>query len=164
MRYFKFIIILLFLTSCSNSKMSSSHFGMIAGGTTATYGCLELLNTNHYLTAACAVGGAWVGSNILMNKSDRNVHSAVFVDHLNTAPSYGSSYVNWHNPNTGNQGGIKITRSYIKAGFKCADYTSTVNIQSSWPMMSVGGLDRSTEFGIACQLPDGRWRIIESVS
>ena len=63
----------------------------------------------------------------------------------------------------GNHGDIKVTRSYIKNGFKCADYTSTVNIKDQFPIYSMSGIDRSTEFGTACMLPDGRWKVIERV-
>ena len=95
--------------------------------------------------------------------NDRTVHSQMFIDHLNGMPSGKSSYFLWHNPNTGNHGDIKITRSYIERNFKCVDYTSTVSIQDGWPMNGIGSLDRSTEFGKACQLPDGRWQVIERV-
>ena len=56
-----------------------------------------------------------------------------------------------------------LKRQYIENHFKCVDYTSTVSIQDSWPMNGIGSLDRSTEFGKACQLPDGRWQVIERV-
>tara|TARA_R100001443_G_scaffold35856_1_gene49734 strand:+ start:49963 stop:50307 length:345 start_codon:yes stop_codon:yes gene_type:complete len=95
--------------------------------------------------------------------SDRTIHATAFVDHLNNMPSGKSSYLLWHNPNTGNKGDIKVTRSYLVKGIKCADYTSTVDIQDSWPLNGIGSLDRSTEHGTACQLPDGRWKIIERV-
>ena len=45
--------------------------------------------------------------------SDRTIHSTAFVDHLNNMPSGKSSYLLWHNPNTGNKGDIKVTRSYL---------------------------------------------------
>ena len=98
-----------------------------------------------------------------MGMHDRTVHSEMFIDHLNNMPSGKSSFLLWHNPNTGNKGDIKITRSYIKNGFKCADYTSTVDIKDTFPIYSMTGRDRSTEFGTACMLPDGRWKIIERV-
>ena len=98
-----------------------------------------------------------------MGMHDRTVHSQMFVDHLNNMPSGKSSYLMWHNPSTGNKGDIKVTRSYIDRGFKCVDYTSTVDIQDQFPLYSISSLDRSTEFGKACQLPDGRWQIIERV-
>mgnify|MGYP003147433964 FL=1 len=96
-----------------------------------------------------------------MGMTDRTVHSQMFIDHLNNMPSGKSSYLMWHNPVTGNKGDIKVTRSYIQNGFKCADYTSTVSIKDQFPMYTITSLDRSTEFGTACMLPDGRWLITE---
>ena len=96
--------------------------------------------------------------------NDRTVHASLFVDHLNNMPIGKTNYFMWHNSATGNQGNVKIVNSYVhKSGAKCVDYQSTVNIQDSWPMNFPGSLDRSTEFGKACQMPDGRWRIIERV-
>ena len=60
-----------------------------------------------YVTGACALVGAFAGAEI-MYKSDYDVHNAVFVDHLNTAPGTGSSYTNWYNKKTGNSGIIKL--------------------------------------------------------
>ena len=159
MRFFSILILSVFLFNCSNQKMTSSHFGMIAGSTSATLTCIQLLNTNQYLTAACAVTGAYIGANSFF-KSDKLTHTATFVDHLNNAP-IGQSYATWYNQRTGNHGDIKISRSYVKKGAKCSDYTSTISVTNPWPM---NNLERSTEFGIACQLPDGRWQVIESVS
>ena len=64
--------------------------------------------------------------------SDRTIHATAFVDHLNNMPSGKSSYLLWHNPNTGNKGDIKVTRSYLVKGIKCADYTSTVDIPEEY--------------------------------
>lgn len=100
-------------------------------------------------------------TNCTMGMKDRTTHAGIFVDHLNNMPIGKTNYLLWHNVNTGNKGEIKITRSYYqKSGAKCVDYQSVVNIQDSWPVNYLGSLDRSTEFGKACQMPDGRWRII----
>ena len=96
--------------------------------------------------------------------NDRTVHAGLFVDQLNNMPMGKTKYLLWHNSATGNTGDIKIVHSYIeKSGVKCVDYQSTVNIQDGWPFNGIGSLDRSTEFGKACQMPDGKWRIIERV-
>ena len=100
---------------------------------------------------------------ILKNNIVKSNEIKIITANLNGMPSGKSSYLLWHNPNTGNHGDIKITRSYIENNFKCVDYTSTVSIQDGWPMNGIGSLDRSTEFGKACQLPDGRWQVIERV-
>jgi len=127
----------------------------VLGATTGTTICLEYISDNPYLIATCAVGAAFAGAEILY-KSDKDVHNAVFVDHLNTS-GYGSSYTNWYNSNTGNSGTIHITKSYLVATIKCKDYDHVVDITSQWPMIGVGGVTRKVQFGSACQMPDGKW-------
>ena len=83
-----------------------------------------------------SVIGSFAGAE-LFYKSDRNVHTAVFVDHLNTSPVK-SSYTTWFNPRTGNNGDIKINRTYvIDSGMKCSDYISTMNITTQWIPLQV---------------------------
>ena len=154
MRFVKIIWILLVsltLTNCANR----SHTGAILGSATTTAVCVEQLNTSAYLTAACAVAGAWAGANIMYN-SDKDVHNAVFVDHLNNGP-FGSSYTNWYNKKSGNSGIIHITRSYMIGPIKCKDYDHTIDIANQWPMIGIGNVNREVVFGTACQLPDGQW-------
>jgi surface antigen len=110
---------------------------------------------NPYAIATCALTGAFVGAEI-MYKSDYDVHNAVFVDHLNTGPGT-SSYTNWYNSKTGNSGIIHTTSSYLKGPIKCKDYSATVDITNNWPLIGVGGVNRNTIFGVACQMPDGKW-------
>jgi len=140
------------LTNCSS--MNRSHLGSGLGATTTTAVCVENGITDPYAVAGCAVIGAFAGAEI-MYKSDYDVHNAVFVDHLNTAP--GSSYTNWYNKKTGNSGIIKVTRSYLEGPLKCKDYDATVDITNSWPLIGIGGVNREVIFGTACQLPDGQW-------
>ena len=87
-----------------------------------------------------------------------NVHSAVFVDTLNTAPGK-RSHTNWGNATTGNWGSITINRTFINNRFKCREYESVISIEHQWPM---SGIKRESEQGVACQLPDGRWKIIDT--
>jgi len=153
-KYAKLICLLaisLFLTNCANR----SHTGAVLGATTGTTLCLQYISDNPYLIATCAVGAAFAGAEVLY-KSDQDVHNAVFVDHLNTS-GRGSSYTNWYNSRTGNNGIIHITRSYLIGPLKCKDYDHTVDITSQWPMIGIGGVNRKVVFGTACQLPDGQW-------
>ena len=154
MRYVKIILILLVsltLTNCANR----SHTGAVLGAGTGTMACLEYISDNPYIIATCAVGAAFAGAEIMYN-SDKDVHNAVFVDHLNTS-DYGTSYTNWYNAKTGNSGIIHITKSYMEGPFKCKDYDHTIDITNQWPLIGVGGVNREVVFGTACQLPDGRW-------
>ena len=142
------------LTNCSS--VNRSQVGAVLGSTTTTGSCVAMGVENPYAIATCAVFGAFAGAEIMYN-SDYDVHNAVFVDHLNTSPSYGQSYTNWYNSKTGNSGIIKVTRSYTQGAIKCKDYDATVDITNSWPLIGVGGVKREVIFGTACQLPDGQW-------
>jgi len=145
---------LVFLTNCSS--VNRTHVGAVSGGATAVAGCVALGQTDPYVTGACALLGAFKGADLMYN-SDYDVHNAVFVDHLNTAPEYGQSYTNWYNKKTGNSGIIKLTKSYMVGPFKCKEYDATVDITNSWPLIGVGGVNREVIFGTACQTPDGQW-------
>ena len=157
MRYL-LILLTLFTVGCSQ-KQVSTHMGTTVGALTGYATCRELLSTNIELTAACTVIGAMWGSNMFY-QNDINTHTAVFVDTLNTAPGKISN-TNWGNSATGNWGSIKINRTYLVGAKKCRDYESVISIEHSWPM---NGISRESEIGTACQLPDGRWQIIESTN
>jgi len=146
------LLVSLFLTNCTANR---SQVGAVLGSTTTTGSCVAMGVDNPYAIATCALTGAFVGAEI-MYKSDYDVHNAVFVDHLNTGPGT-SSYTNWYNKKTGNSGIIHTTSSYLKGPMKCKDYSATVDITNNWPLIGVGGVNRNTIFGIACQMPDGRW-------
>ena len=142
----------LLLTNCASNR---SQVGAVLGATTTTATCVELGASSPAVIATCAVTGAFAGAEIMYN-SDYDVHQAVFVDHLNNGPG-GSSYTNWYNQKTGNSGIIKTTRSYIEGPIKCKDYDAVVDITNQWPLLGVGGVNRNSIFGTACQMPDGRW-------
>src|SRR6056300_720271 len=151
MRTILLVLISLILTNCTANR---SQVGAILGSTTTTGSCVAMGIENPYAIATCAMTGAFVGADI-MYKSDYDVHNAVFVDHLNTGPGT-SSYTNRYNKKTGNSGIIHTTRSYLKGPIKCKDYSATVDITNNWQLIGVGGVNRNTVFGFACQMPDGR--------
>ena len=146
-------ILLPVLSNCS--AINKSQTGAILGATTTTASCVGFGIDNPYAIATCAVIGTFAGAELMYN-SDYDVHSAVFVDHLNTSPS-NQSYTNWFNSKTGNSGIIKISRSYTEGPIKCKDYDATIDITNQWPLIGIGGINREVVFGTACQMPDGRW-------
>ena len=124
-------------------------------GATAGYGtCRAMLDSGIALTAACTLVGAMFGSSMFFN-DDMNIHNAVFVDTLNTAPGK-RSHTTWGSNTSGNWGSITINRSYLVKGVKCTEYESVISISRTWPLY---GIQRENEFGTACQVPDGRWYI-----
>jgi surface antigen len=157
MRFVKTVwILLISLTLVNCSTGSRSQTSAIVGGATATATCVLSGLDNPFVAAGCALVGAFVGAELAYN-DDYDVHNATFVDHLNNGPQ-GSSYTNWFNEKTGSKGIIHTTTSYMKGPVKCKDYSSTIDIRESFPIMSVGKTpDRSVTHGIVCQMPDGRW-------
>ena len=153
------IAILLISTGCSQTFQTNarSHVGTVVGGVSGFTTCRALLDTNMALTAFCTLVGAQLGAS-MMYKDDTNIHNAVFVDTLNTAPGE-RSHTTWGNSQTGNWGSITINKSYLVNSIKCTDYESVISIEHQWPM---SGITRENEFGTACQMPDGRWTIKET--
>ena len=147
----RILLILFLLTGCSQNQVKT-HIGTTAGAISGYATCHSMLNAGIELTAACTLIGGMV-----FYDNDMNVHTAVFVDTLNTAPGKISN-TNWGNSATGNWGSIKINRTYLVGAKKCRDYESTISIEHSWPMR---GISRETEHGIACQMPDGRWMLTQ---
>jgi len=143
----------LTLTNCST--VNRTHVGAISGGGSSTALCVAGGVTDPYAIGGCAIVGAFAGAELLYN-SDKDVHNAVFVDHLNTSPN-GSSYTNWYNSKTGNSGIIHTTKSYTQGPLKCKEYDHTIDITNTWPLIGVGGVNRKVVFGTACQMPDGQW-------
>ena len=143
--------LLLLTTNCASNK-SKSHMSSVIGATAGYGTCRAMLDTGVALTAACTVLGAWVGASLFYN-DDMNIHKAVFVDTLNTSPGK-RSHVTWGSHTTGNWGSITVNRTYLVKGVKCSEYESVISITRQWPLYAI---QRENEFGVACQMPDGRW-------
>ena len=150
----KTLLIISFVLLANCSTTTKSHMSSVAGATAGYGTCHHMLNTGVGLTAACTLVGAWIGASMFYN-DDMNIHKAVFVDTLNTNPGK-RSHVTWGSQTTGNWGSITVNRTYLVKGVKCSEYESVISIERSWPMYSVS---RENEFGVACQMPDGRWYI-----
>ena len=164
------ILLISLLTACSSTnkqvnvnvseetpkyKFTRSHLGVVLGGATGVGACVELISADPYVAAGCAVIGAFVGAEIMYD-SDYDLHQAVFVDHLNNGPS-SASYTNWYSTKSGNNGTIKINRSYVQGPLICKEYESNWNIKSNWPVVGIENQYIDTRFGTVCQMPDGRW-------
>ena len=150
----KLLLIISFVLFANCSTTTKSHMSSVAGATAGYGTCHHMLNTGVGLTAACTVVGAWLGASMFFN-DDMNIHKAVFVDTLNTNPGK-RSHVSWGSQTTGNWGSITVNRTYLVKGVKCSEYESVVSIDRQWPLY---GIMRENEFGVACQMPDGRWYI-----
>lgn len=105
--------------------------------------------------AAVAIGtlaGAWAGSEIgkSLDKADKLYAQRTAQSSLENNKTYQSS--TWRNPDSGNSGTFKPTRTYQTAeGAYCREYETTIYVD---------GRDE-TAVGRACRQPDGSWKIIQ---
>ena len=172
------ILMLLLMQGCLATRphIGVSATGNYAGGTSPAIKlaakCVQSGVDNPYLIMLCAFGGVLAGAEILNSfyiaESDYDLHYDVFITHLNSDKIFsGSSYTNWYNKNTGNNGIIHTTSVYFinpdgkntsrardKSSIKCVGYSVTVDITL---LGGFAGIDRRVEHGVACQLPDGKW-------
>ena len=148
------IILSISLTNCASRDYMVSTTGATTGAITSGGVCAGVVSDPTTI-AACASVGAIVGADQIWN-DDFNTHKHYFVDHLIGAPNK-PNITNWYNPKTNNSGIIKTTRTWYQGPLKCRDYSSTINIEPSWPMATFSsGPVRNIEYGTACILPDGR--------
>lgn len=124
-------------------------------------------------TAAGAVGGAWIGSNVgkgkgnivgiaagtllgaalgnsigsSLDKADMNYYHQTSQNTLENLPTGKAG--SWQNPDNGHSGTITPTKTFETNGTYCREYRQTVN---------VGGKQQEA-YGTACRQPDGSWKI-----
>jgi len=156
----KSLVLLLFvlLVGCSANR---SQVGAVMGATTTTSSCVAMGVNDPYVIGVCSLTGAFAGASIMYN-SDYDIHYAQFVDHLNSSPGNKQSYTTWYNSKTKNSGIIKTNSSYLRGPIKCKDYSSTIDITQSWPLIGIGGVNRKMLFGTVCQMPDGQWKELKN--
>lgn len=177
----KIIIIILMVLLMQGCLATRPNIGVSATGNyaeTTSPGiklaakCIQSGADDLYIITLCALGGVLAGAEMLNSfyiaDSDYDLHYDVFITHLNSDKIFsGPSYTNWYNKNTGNSGIIKSTSVYFInpdgkttarardiSSIKCVDYNVTVDITL---LGGFAGIDRRVEFGVACQLPNGKW-------
>ena len=158
MKYMKLVLLAIALVLVSGCA-SQSHRGEreVSGGLMgAALGGLLGAQFGHGAgTAAGAAAGVLIGALLgseighSMDEVDRmRANEAVVKAH--TAPL--GDNITWNNPESGHSGSVTPTRDgYSDSGAYCREFYETVNI---------GGKSQDA-YGIACQQPDGTWRIVQ---
>lgn len=124
-------------------------------------------------TAAGAIGGAWLGSNVgkgkgrivgiaagallgaglgnslgkTLDKADMAYHEKASQKALESAPK--GKTVAWKNPDTGHSGTITPVKTTKTKGVYCREYKQTITIDGK----------QEKAYGKACRQPDGVWKI-----
>lgn len=151
------LLIFIFLSSCTgpNEKRGISKqgggtiIGAVAGGLIGSrFGKGE----GQFLAAgAGALLGGFVGSSIgkNMDEQDKMLAEKTSQKALELSPSGQETY--WKNPDSGNYGYVKPTKTYqARDGRYCREYTNKI---------IVGGKEEIA-YGKACRQEDGQWQIV----
>lgn len=102
-------------------------------------------------TAIGVLVGGLMGSEVGRSMDDLDrVKANQAVVKAQTAPL--GENITWNNPKSGHEGSITPTRDgYSDSGNYCREFYQTVNI----------GGETQDAYGVACQQPDGSWRIVQ---
>ncbi|MSO93889.1 MAG: hypothetical protein EXQ86_10880 [Rhodospirillales bacterium] len=150
------LVIALVVGACSNrtevatAQAVGTAFGAAAGG--AIGYSLGTGKGQLFLTTAGALFGAAAGYRYgpRLIGSDRFVYDRAAQQALAELPD--GDMATWSNPDTGNRGMFRPTRSYVEAtGGLCRQYRTTVAFRD--------GVESGN--GIACRHSDGGWTLVE---
>jgi len=103
--------------------------------------------------AAGTLAGAMIGGSIgrRLDEADRLEHARATQHALENARTGHAR--EWENPDTGNAGSVRPTRTYeAESGQPCREFQQTI---------IVGG-EEVQGYGTACRQPDGAWKIVEA--
>lgn len=156
MKKIAFILIAFALGACSNrmevatAQMVGVAFGAAAGGGIGFAfgnGDGQIVLTTIGAIAGAAAGYRY-GPRLL--GSDRYAYDRAVQQALADVPD--GEMATWSNPDTGNRGMFRPTRSYVEAqGGVCRQYRTTVAFRD--------GIESGN--GIACRHPGGGWTLVE---
>jgi surface antigen len=155
MKYTKLLLILtiLSLTACAGDRGQKEVVGGLTGA--ALGGLLGAqFGSGTGQLAGTAIGvlvGGLMGSEVgrTMDDVDRMKANQAIVQ-AQSAPL--GENITWNNPGSGYSGSITPTRDgYSDSGSYCREFYQTV---------SIGG-NTEDAYGVACQQPDGSWRIVQ---
>jgi len=140
------------LSACANLGPRETSGTLIGAGTGAVVGAQVGHGEGRIL--AVAVGtllGALLGGEVgrTMDRADQMAAEQAY-EQAQTAPI--NRAIEWQNPDNGHYGAVTPVREGTSsAGEYCREFQQTVTI---------GGRQESA-YGVACQQPDGSWKIVQ---
>ncbi|XAT56630.1 glycine zipper 2TM domain-containing protein [Rhodobacteraceae bacterium IMCC1335] len=124
--------------------------GAVVGGALANQ-MAEGSDNQQFATFLGAVAGMVIGADIgaSLDELDRRMMNNNYQTALETSPT--NTAVAWKNPDSGNSGSVKPTRTFYRADTVCREYTQEI---------IVGGR-KQQGYGQACRSADGDWQIVK---
>jgi surface antigen len=145
------IILCSTLISCETKQQSGGLIGGLAGA-----GAGALIGSSVGGTQGGLIGGGigailggLAGSTIGQSMDERDRQRMQEANQRALERSKTGQTSSWKNPDSGNSGSIKTTRTFQNSGQYCREYTQT---------LTVGGKTEQG-YGTACRQPDGSWQV-----
>ncbi len=126
--------------------------GAVVGGTLANQAS-QGSDNQALFTMAGLLAGAIIGGDIgaSLDQLDRQMQRATYEKVMESPLT--NQAMTWSNPDSGNSGSVMATRNYYTETATgrtyCREYTQEI---------MVGGT-KQQGYGVACQMPDGSWKI-----
>ncbi len=141
------------IAACSPNMGQKETIGAVGGGIGGAVIGAQVGGGKGQLVAIAAgtLLGVLLGGEIgrQLDEADRAAANRAY-EQAQTAPI--GQNISWNNPDSGNSGAVTPVRDGTSStGEYCREYQQTVNI---------GGRDEQA-YGVACQQPDGSWRIVQ---
>ncbi|HEV7372800.1 RT0821/Lpp0805 family surface protein [Arenibaculum sp.] len=142
----------VFLAGCTTGMGTKEGFGTVGGAVAGGLAGSAFGSGTGQLVAVGAgtLLGAFLGSEVgrSLDRADR-FHADQAASRAYAAPV--GETISWSNPQSGNSGVVTTTREgRANSGAYCREYQQTI---------TVGGRTEQA-FGVACQQPDGSWKIV----
>ena len=144
------VIIMFTIASCSTKQRSGTAIGMISGSIIGAG--LGSSNSGAGIAIGAVLGG--IAGNAIGKKLDENDKKMIAqTTHNALEKAKTDTIVEWQNPDSGNKGLVKPTKTYqTSSGRYCREYIQEAKI----------GDETIKLYGTACRQPDGQWQIIKS--
>ncbi len=147
------ILIASLLAACSPNMGRKETIGTVGGGAAGAIVGAQMGGGKGQLVAIAAgtLLGVLLGGEIgrQLDDADRAAANRAY-QQAQTAPI--GQNIAWNNPDSGNTGAVTPVRDGTSAGGEyCREFQQTVNI---------GGRNEQA-YGVACQQPDGSWRMVQ---
>jgi surface antigen len=147
------ILIASLIAACSPNMGQKETIGAVGGGIGGAVVGAQMGGGKGQLVAIAAgtLIGVLLGGEVgrQLDSADRAAADNAY-QQAQTAPI--GQNISWNNPDNGNSGAVTPVRDGTSAnGEYCREFQQTVNI---------GGRNEQA-YGVACQQPDGSWRIVQ---
>jgi len=144
-------LITIILSACNATTGNKSTIGTLLGAGGGALLGSQVGGGKGQLAAVAigALGGAFIGNSIGNSLDELDKIKMQKTNQRTLERARDGQVITWNNPNTGNSGTVKPTRTFKHNGSYCREYQQTVTIDGK----------TQNAYGKACRQSDGSWKI-----